>query len=59
MLLALVAWLVSVLHPLPPSTLTLACGPEGSSYAVFGKRYQKLLAAQGDQAAPSDHGGRR
>ena len=35
------------LHPLPPRSLVLACGPEGSSYATFGKRYQKLLAEQG------------
>ena len=38
---------LSVLHPLPPRTLTLACGPEGSAYQVFGKRYQALLAKQG------------
>jgi len=47
LLLGLIVWLLSVLHPLPPSTITLACGPEGSSYEVFGKRYQKLLAKQG------------
>ena len=44
---ALLVWLLSVLHPLPPSSLTLACGPQGSSYEVFGKRYQALLAKQG------------
>ena len=47
-LLALgIVWALSVLHPLPPRTLTLATGPEGSSYQVFGKRYQALLAKQG------------
>ena len=48
--LALVLVLTGVLaglHPLPPRSLVLACGPEGSSYASFGKRYQKLLAEQG------------
>jgi TRAP transporter TAXI family solute receptor len=46
-LLALIVWLTSVLHPLPPRRLTLACGPVGSSYEVFGKRYQKQLLKQG------------
>jgi TRAP transporter TAXI family solute receptor len=46
-LLGLIVWLTSVLHPLPPRRLTLACGPEGSSYQVFGKRYQKELLKQG------------
>jgi TRAP-type uncharacterized transport system substrate-binding protein len=40
-------WLVSILNPLPPRHLTLACGPEGSSYAVFGKRYKAMLEKQG------------
>lgn len=45
--LLLLAWAIFVLHPLPPRHLTLACGPEGSSYASYAKRYQKLLARQG------------
>jgi len=40
-------WLLSILNPLPPRRMTLACGPEGSSYAVFGKRYKDLLEKQG------------
>lgn len=36
-----------VLHPLPPRSLSMACGPKGSSYYIFGKRYQRLLAKQG------------
>jgi len=40
-------WAITVMHPLPPHAITLACGPEGSSYEVFGKRYKKLLAKQG------------
>ncbi|HJT25460.1 MAG TPA: TAXI family TRAP transporter solute-binding subunit [bacterium] len=45
--LALIVYLVSLLHPLPPSRITLATGPEGSSYAYYGKRYKVLLAKQG------------
>jgi TRAP-type uncharacterized transport system substrate-binding protein len=44
---ALLVWLVFFFHPLPPRTLSLACGPDGSSYQVFGKRYQTQLAKQG------------
>jgi TRAP-type uncharacterized transport system substrate-binding protein len=49
LLAAALVWGLARLHPLPPQTLTLACGPEGSSYQVFGKRYQALLAKQGIQ----------
>lgn len=42
-------WLLDRIHPLPPREMTLACGPQGSAYEVFGKRYQKLLAKQGIQ----------
>jgi TRAP-type uncharacterized transport system substrate-binding protein len=45
--LALAAWFLAWLHPLPPRTLTLASGPEGSSYAVFAKRYKRLLEQEG------------
>jgi len=47
LLLILIVWLVSALHPLPPRRITLATGPEGSSYAYYGKRYKILLAKQG------------
>ena len=46
-LMVIVVWLVSQLHPLPPSVVTMATGPEGSAYDVFGKRYKILLAKQG------------
>jgi TRAP-type uncharacterized transport system substrate-binding protein len=46
-ILALIVWLCSLLHPLPPHTVTMATGPEGSSYNYFGKRYQILLAKEG------------
>ena len=44
---ALIVWLVSLLHPLPPRRITLATGPDGSSYAYYGKRYKILLAKEG------------
>ena len=43
-LIALAFWWVD---PLPPETLTLATGPEGSAYAELGKRYQRDLASKG------------
>ncbi len=46
-LLVSVVWLVNRLHPLPPHRITLATGPEGSSYAFYGKRYKILLAKEG------------
>lgn len=45
-----VALLLGVLfttHPLPPKSLSMACGPAGSAFETFGKRYQKLLAQDG------------
>jgi TRAP-type uncharacterized transport system substrate-binding protein len=46
-IISLMVWLLSRVHPLPSNTITMACGPAGSSYAVFGERYQKLLAKEG------------
>lgn len=46
-LVAAVILLISFLHPMPPRVLTLATGPEGSAYDVFGKRYKIMLAKQG------------
>jgi len=46
-IIALMVWLLSMVHPLPSRTITMACGPEGSSYAVYGTRYQKLLSKEG------------
>jgi len=46
-ILAVVVWLCTLLHPLPPHTIVMATGPEGSSYAFYGKRYQILMAKQG------------
>ena len=42
-----IVWLISVTHPLPPHTITMATGPEGSTYAYWGKRYKILLAKEG------------
>ncbi|NJD32195.1 MAG: C4-dicarboxylate ABC transporter substrate-binding protein [Gammaproteobacteria bacterium] len=45
---AAMLWMaVAALRPLPERSLTLATGPDGSAYAVFGKRYRDLLARQG------------
>ena len=46
-ILAGIVWLCSFLHPLPPHTVVMATGPEGSSYNYFGKRYQQLMAKEG------------
>ena len=42
-----IVWFFSSIHPLPPRTITLATGEEGSSYAWWGKRYKQLLAKEG------------
>ncbi len=48
LLLACLLWAgVAILRPLPPRTLTMATGPEGSAYHEFGKRYQQILARSG------------
>ena len=46
-LLVGIFWIISATQPLPPRRITLATGPEGSSYAYFGKRYKILLAQHG------------
>src|SRR5450432_3114494 len=38
---------VHFLHPAPPSTLTIAAGPDGSSFRRTADRYQKILARNG------------
>ncbi len=47
LVVGLLFWLLTLLHPLPPHTITMATGPAGSAYEVFGKRYKILLAKQG------------
>jgi TRAP-type uncharacterized transport system substrate-binding protein len=42
-----IVWLLALLHPLPPRTITMATGPEGSAYVEFGKRYRDLLSREG------------
>ncbi|WP_372825533.1 TAXI family TRAP transporter solute-binding subunit [Polaromonas sp.] len=39
------------LDPNPPKRVTLATGPAQSAYEAFGKRYAKLLAAEGIEVA--------
>jgi|SRR5665213_1006825 len=46
-ILAGIVWLCTLLHPLPPHAVTMATGPEGSSYNYYGKRYQQLMAKEG------------
>jgi TRAP-type uncharacterized transport system substrate-binding protein len=47
LLIVAIVWALFILHPLPPRTLTLACGPQGSAFETYGKRYQAQLAKQG------------
>jgi TRAP-type uncharacterized transport system substrate-binding protein len=45
--LAAGVYAVAALEPLPPRTLRLATGPEGSAYAELGRGYQAALAREG------------
>jgi TRAP-type uncharacterized transport system substrate-binding protein len=38
---------IAVLRPMPPRTLVMATGPEGSAYHEVGKRYRDILARAG------------
>jgi TRAP-type uncharacterized transport system substrate-binding protein len=38
---------VTLLHPMPPRTLVMATGPEGSAHREIGLRYRELLARDG------------
>lgn len=38
---------VAYVRPMPPRTLTMVTGPEGSAYHEFGKRYREILAREG------------
>ncbi len=38
---------VTLLRPMPPRTLVMATGPEGSAYREIGLRYRELLARDG------------
>jgi len=42
-----IVWLLALLHPLPPRTITMATGPEDSAYVEVGKRYRELLSREG------------
>jgi TRAP-type uncharacterized transport system substrate-binding protein len=47
-LAAAVLWLAAdFFRPMPPRTLTMATGSEGSAYEKYGKRYQEILARDG------------
>jgi len=48
LLIAAALWAaVAALRPLPPRTITMATGPEGSAYAEIGKRYRAIFARSG------------
>jgi TRAP transporter TAXI family solute receptor len=38
---------IAAMRPMPPRTVTMATGPEGSAHYEVGKRYRDLLALQG------------
>jgi TRAP-type uncharacterized transport system substrate-binding protein len=38
---------IVILRPMPPRTVVMATGPEGSAYHVFGKQYRDILARSG------------
>ena len=41
-------WMAIVaLRPMPPRTVVMVTGPEGSAFYEFGKRYRELLSRQG------------
>ena len=45
---AIISWLaLEYLVPSPPSKVTMATGPKGSSFDYFGKRYQERFARVG------------
>jgi TRAP transporter TAXI family solute receptor len=44
---ALIWAAIAALRPLPERTLTMATGPDGSAYRIYGERYRALLAKQG------------
>ena len=48
LLVVLALWItLKFVQPAPPDTIIIASGPEGSSFASFAQRYQKILARQG------------
>jgi TRAP-type uncharacterized transport system substrate-binding protein len=48
LLIGVALWItLKFVQPAPPSTITITSGPEGSSFASFALRYQKILARQG------------
>ena len=45
--LAALITVIALLKPMPPRTLTMATGPEGSAYHEFGMQYREILAREG------------
>ena len=47
-ILAALAWMgLTVGNPIPPKTITMATGPEGSAYREYGLRYQEFFKRAG------------
>ena len=42
-----IVWVIMILHPMPPRTVTMTTGSEGGSYHEFGKRYRDIFARAG------------
>jgi len=39
--------IIGIFQPMPPSTVTMATGPEGGAYHKFAERYRAILAREG------------
>lgn len=47
LVVAILLWIVTVLHPMPPRVVVMTTGSEGGAYYEFGKRYREILAQSG------------
>jgi TRAP-type uncharacterized transport system substrate-binding protein len=48
MVLVTIFWtIIAAMRPMPPRSVVMVTGPEGSSFSEFGKRYRELLARNG------------
>ena len=45
--LVAVFWVITILNPLPPHTVTMTTGSEGGAYHELGKRYREILSRSG------------
>ena len=40
-------WVISVVRPMPPRTVTMTTGGEGGAYHELGKRYREIFSRSG------------